>query len=160
MEEDFDSKARLVNAVAYLHLYLHTNAGDNQGDHLEKAAKHLEELLWIQQEGGNTQRKENPILHESMILYAITLGLKGSLSKAIHWYHLALDSNPDKSAIHPTNLRALYNKGESPTPAAWTSVVRLSRRGFVVPVLTQFCTPQVPISYGTMMSKELPVLLK
>lgn len=36
---------------------------------------------------------------------------ENSFSQAIDWYDLALSSNPDKSVIHRTNLRAWYNKG-------------------------------------------------
>ena len=34
-----------------------------------------------------------------------------SFSEALDWYESALSSNPDKSPIHPSNLRAWYNKG-------------------------------------------------
>jgi len=43
--------------------------------------------------------------------YGNTMAMENSISKAIHWYEMALNSNPDMSPIHPSNLRAWYNKG-------------------------------------------------
>jgi len=110
-EDDFNSKAGLTNALSHLHIKV---GGQQHGrvDHLEKAINHLEQLLHIQQDSSNIEGKENAnALLETMILLGNAMSAKKSFLQAIDWYESALSSNPDKSAIHPTNLRAWYNKG-------------------------------------------------
>jgi len=109
-EKDVNNKASLMNALSYLHMKV---GGQSHiaNDHLGKAISYLEKSLQIQKDSANVERKENTLQFETMILLGNALSLRHSLSEAIHWYHSALNSNPDKSAINPTNLRALYNKG-------------------------------------------------
>ena len=103
LEKDVNNRAKLLNALSHCHLIT---------DHLEKAVSYLDESLQIQRDGNNTVGKDNAnIFSDTMILYGNAMSSKNSVSKAIDCYDSALSSNPDKSAIHPTNFRALYNKG-------------------------------------------------
>ncbi|KAL7554214.1 hypothetical protein ACHAWF_017626 [Thalassiosira exigua] len=96
MEKDAINQARLMNAMANLHI----------GDVL--AVSFLKKSLAIQEDEGI---EDVDLLIDTMILYGNAMASKNSFSEANYWYESALNSNPDKSPIHPGNLRASYNKG-------------------------------------------------
>mmetsp|Transcript_37293 Transcript_37293/g.79513 ORF Transcript_37293/g.79513 Transcript_37293/m.79513 type:complete len:529 (-) Transcript_37293:250-1836(-) len=99
LEKDPTNKARLMNALANQH-----------GGH-EDAVENLEESLKIQNLIENREVKDVNLVFETMILYGNVMTLKNDFARAIHWYESALNSNPDKNPLHPSNLRAWYNKG-------------------------------------------------
>jgi tetratricopeptide (TPR) repeat protein len=103
MEEDFPTKAMLMNALSHLHLKV--------GGRRQLAIDHLNKSLNIQQDDANDESTDANLLIETMILYGNAMASENSFSQAIDWYDSALSSNPNKSALHPSNLRAWYNKG-------------------------------------------------
>mmetsp|Transcript_40064 Transcript_40064/g.73298 ORF Transcript_40064/g.73298 Transcript_40064/m.73298 type:complete len:965 (+) Transcript_40064:3-2897(+) len=102
-EEDFINKARLMNALSHLYIKV------GEDNHL--AVNYLEESLRIQQDNADSEGKDANLVFDTMILYGNAMATNNSFAQAIFWYESALNSNPDKSPIHPSNLRAWYNKG-------------------------------------------------
>lgn len=96
-EEDPIKKAKILNALANLHL----KAGGQSDD----AVDCLEKSLEIQGDD------DAELKFDTMILYGNAKASQSDVAQAIYWYESALNSNPDKSTAHPSNLRALYNKG-------------------------------------------------
>jgi len=103
MEKDFTKKAILMNALSHLHLKV--------GGQIHIAVDYLEKSLQIQEDNAITEGENSKLMCETMILYGNAMASKDSFTQAIYWYESALNSNPDKSPIQPSNLRALYNKG-------------------------------------------------
>jgi tetratricopeptide (TPR) repeat protein len=104
MEEDSTAKARLMNAISHLHLKV--------GGRSQLAIDYLNKSIAVQKDEANKESGDaNLLLFDTMILYGNAMAAENSFSQAIDWYESALSSNPDKSAIHPSNLRAWYNKG-------------------------------------------------
>ena len=101
MENNVTDKARLLNALSHLHLKV--------GRQSRPAVDYLKKSLKIQ--NADSQAKDANLKFDTMILLGNAFGIENNISKAIHWYEVALDANPDKNPIHPSNLRALYNKG-------------------------------------------------
>ena len=106
MENNFIEKAKLMNAIAHLHI--------QTGGQCHLAIENLEKSLRIQQDSGShgEEGEESALLHaETMILYGNAMASQGLFSQAIYRYESALNANPDKSPIQSSNLRAWYNKG-------------------------------------------------
>ena len=103
MEEDIIIKANLLNALSFLLIKV--------GGQSQLAAGHLDESINIQQNDPHSESKVSNLLLDTMILYGNAMVSQKYFSQALDWYESALSSNPEKSAIHPSNLRAWYNKG-------------------------------------------------
>ena len=91
-EDDFDSKARLTNALSHLHIKV---GGQRPGgvDHLEKTINYLEKSLQIQQNEADAEGKENSnTLLETMILLGNAMSATKYFSEAVDCYELALSS--------------------------------------------------------------------
>ena len=101
MEGGTISQARLINALSHLLIRI--------GGQSQLAIEYLEKSTSILQ--NDTNMSTIAVLLDAKILYGNALVSEESYSRAIEWYESALNLNPDKSAIHPTNLRALFNKG-------------------------------------------------
>ena len=104
IEEGLNSKARLINALSNLLIKV------SSIDHLEQAINYLTQSLKVQMDDVNNEWKED-VLFETMILLGNAESSKKNSPKAIDWYTLALNTNPDKCASHPTNFLARYNEG-------------------------------------------------
>jgi tetratricopeptide (TPR) repeat protein len=91
----------LLNAISYCYLL----SGD-----CDVALANVEESARSQKNMPNDQAK-NLLYAETMILYGNILAAKNSLSQAAFYYDSAISSNPNKSPLESTNLRAWYNKG-------------------------------------------------
>ena len=100
MEEDIIMKVKLINALAHRLIKV--------GGHSQLAVSHLQMAMDILQ---NHENSENIILCDTMILCGNQKASENSFAEAIGWYESALSSNPHKSTVNPTNLRALFNKG-------------------------------------------------
>lgn len=95
-EEDPAKKACLMNALANVLI---------KGGETHLAVLQIEKSLEIQ--GG----QESDLKFNTMTLYGNAMASKNDVTQAVFWYESILNSNPDKSALHPINLRAWYNKG-------------------------------------------------
>ena len=102
MEKNITNKARLINALSH---FLITVDGESR-----LAVDYLDNCMNILHGESNDESTNPNILLDTMILYGDAMASEAP-SSAIDWYNLALRSNPDKSTINPTNLRALSNKG-------------------------------------------------
>ena len=100
MEEDTTMKVKLINALSHLLTKV--------GGHSQLAIGYLETAINILQKGA---KSESTDLCDTKILMGNVMASEKHFSEAIDWYESALDSNPDKNAIHPTNLKALFNIG-------------------------------------------------
>ena len=96
-------RARLMNALAHLHLKV--------GGQSNVAIDYLDKSLSIQQEAARSGSDGINLMMDTMILNGNVLASKYAYTQAIYWFESALNSNPNKSPIHPGNLRAWYNKG-------------------------------------------------
>ena len=105
MEEDTMVQARMMNALSFLLIRI--------GGQSRLVADYLEKSIQIQQndENGEGTSSDLLLLLDTMILFGNFWASERIFSQAIDWYESALSSNPEKSVIHPSNLRALYNKG-------------------------------------------------
>jgi len=102
LENNVTNKARLFNALSHLHL--------NVSGQSHSAVDYLKKSLEIQQADANSEGKDADFLCDTMILYGNAMAMENNITKAIHWYESAINSN-DMSPIYPCNMRAWYNKG-------------------------------------------------
>jgi len=102
MEEDFPTMVMLMNTLSRLHM---KHGGQRQ------ALDYIDKSIDMQENDTCNESTDYDLLCATMIEKANYLSSNNNFSDAMYWYESALSSNPVKSAIHPTNLRALYNKG-------------------------------------------------